>query len=319
MKQFPRPAQASRKYFYFFIGFVSLVVLMDLAGGVRSVDSQRSAAEAKEKKLLEDYKALFYDDPTTSLPTATTKASDSQAQQSKINPISPLMTFSNATTEATAANAPNPTKASPDYPSQITVPGSFTGTVASISVVLHNVNSNGGSFSSVAFTGFVLVAPSGKSMEIMGGVGDGTDGGGLSNVTITFQDGNGAVAPPNNVAISPNTGSKNWKPSSNGSSSSPEPHNYLAPAGTPQFFAATHGSATMNSVFVGEAAAGTWKIYLEDFFGDPVSFSSWDLVLTASAAAGTTTTVTSSLNPSFTSGANSSVTLTATVSSGTNG
>jgi hypothetical protein len=59
MKQFPRPAQASRKYFYFFVGLVSLLVLMDLAGGVRSVDSKPSAAEANEKKQRELMRALF--------------------------------------------------------------------------------------------------------------------------------------------------------------------------------------------------------------------------------------------------------------------
>src|SRR5258708_18186643 len=91
MKQFPRPAQASRKYFYFFIGLISLVVLMGLAGGasLRSVDSQRSAVDAKEEKLREEYKALFYDGPPTTPATATAKASDSQTQQSKSNPVTP--------------------------------------------------------------------------------------------------------------------------------------------------------------------------------------------------------------------------------------
>ena len=61
MKQFARPEQASRKYFYFFIGLISLVVMTGLAGGVRSVDSKRSAAEVKEKEPRELEKALFVD------------------------------------------------------------------------------------------------------------------------------------------------------------------------------------------------------------------------------------------------------------------
>jgi hypothetical protein len=131
MKQFPRPAQASRKYIYFFIGLISLVALMDLAGGVRSVDSKRSAAEAKEKKQRELAKALFVDGLATSPEIATAKASDSQAQPSKINPITPLMTFTNSSPTATTTNGTSLTAASP-YPSTITVPGSFTGTVSDI-------------------------------------------------------------------------------------------------------------------------------------------------------------------------------------------
>jgi hypothetical protein len=90
MKQFPRPAhasrpaQASRKYFYFFIGLVSLVLLMNLAGGVssRSLDAKRSAAEAKEKKLRELEKALFLGGLATSPQTATSKALFSSPRRS---------------------------------------------------------------------------------------------------------------------------------------------------------------------------------------------------------------------------------------------
>ena len=64
---------------------------------------------------------------------------------------------------------------------------------------------------------------------------------------------------------------------------------------------------------------GAWSLYLVDDGGefashDDISISGWSLIFTLnSAATSTTTTLSSNLNPSFTSGANSSVTLTATV------
>jgi Bacterial Ig-like domain (group 3) len=222
-------------------------------------------------------------------------------------------TFTNSSSTATTTNGTSATQASP-YPSTITVPGSFTGTVSTISVVLHGLTTDGNTRNSLAFSGLVLVAPSGKSMEILGGAGDGTDAGpGLTNVKVTIQDGGTAVLPPNNLSIS--AGDKVWKPSSYGAAADPEPHSYIT-IGTPQFFATTQGSATMNSVFVGETAAGTWKLYLEAFKGDPVSFSSWDLVLTAVSASGTTTVVSSTQNPTFTTSPTNSATITATVTSG---
>src|SRR5258708_2079822 len=108
-------------------------------------------------------------------------------------------------------NGTSPTAAN-TYPTTVTVGAS--GTVATISVVLHNLVTDGNTRSSLCFGGLVLVAPSGKSMEIFGNMnGDCSDGGGLNLPTLTFQDGKGAVLPPNNgTPVSPNTTPKKRKP-----------------------------------------------------------------------------------------------------------
>ena len=61
-------------------------------------------------------------------------------------------------------------------------------------------------------------------------------------------------------------------------------------------------------------------LYVMDNSGTLVTINGWDLILTVNAAAvSTSTSLSTSLNPSYTSGNNSSVTLTATVSSSNGG
>src|SRR5258708_32611264 len=129
-------------------------------------------------------------------------------------------------TSRTAANT---------YPTTVTV--GAAGTVATISVVLHNLVTDGNTRSSLTFAGLVLVAPSGKSMEIFGNMnGDGSDGGGLNLPTLTFQDGNGAVLPPNNgTAISPNNTPKKRKPTAFGTGSVTGTPRHINPATAPVF------------------------------------------------------------------------------------
>ncbi|HEY6391652.1 MAG TPA: Ig-like domain-containing protein, partial [Bryobacteraceae bacterium] len=101
---------------------------------------------------------------------------------------------------------------------------------------------------------------------------------------------------------------------------------FPSPAPTPTY--ATPGppatNATFASQFTGITANGTWTLYAAGLhgageagtIGANASSASWSLAITFTNAQGTNTTVASNLNPSFTSGANSLVTLTATVTSG---
>ena len=82
----------------------------------------------------------------------------------------------------------------------------------------------------------------------------------------------------------------------------------------------------MASVFGGANVNGTWNVYLADDagflfgLGANVSFTSFDLIITFSAATTpSTTTLTPSVTSPFTSGAGSSEVLTATVTSGATG
>src|SRR6202042_3033085 len=77
--------------------------------------------------------------------------------------------------------------------------------------------------------------------------------------------------------------------------------------------------ATFASTFNGTNPNGTWSLYVITTQGGDGTGSiagGWSLNITTASAVSTTTTLVSNNNPSFASGANSSVTLTATVTSG---
>jgi hypothetical protein len=210
--------------------------------------------------------------------------------------------------------------------------------VTCVSVVLNGVTSNGSGtapngdgYASMENAYFMLTGPGGQQVEFLGATGDGTDGNdnptssgaGLSGVNITVADNASGVAPEAGVAIWPHTGPVTVKPSSY--SNSPNVTEGNPPLGNSSQWAQTDGTATFTKQFVtAEAVAnGNWKLSLTDndpfTGGDPVSVTSWTLVLTTeeTSNASTTTSLSSSStnNTSFTSGANSSVTLTATVTS----
>src|SRR6266404_4329689 len=202
----------------------------------------------------------------------------------------------------------------PPYPSQITVPGSVTGTVTSVRVVLHGLAADGNNGLSTQGLGILLVAPDGRQLEIHRATGNGGDT--LTNVTLNIADSNSLLMPDQNSAWPALTGAINVKPTAYSDATSPT--NYVSPGpGFPAHTSAPAGSDTLTSVFTGSVAAGTWKLYVVDhYLSDAVSFTSWDLILTVAATqTSTTTVVTSNPNPSFTAGANSSVGLTANVSS----
>jgi hypothetical protein len=168
--------------------------------------------------------------------------------------------------------------------------------------------------------GLMLVSPSGRNMEILRCVGDGNTG--ENNITVTLED--GATAAPNCQTAMTAWTSGTYAP---GSYPTDEIEPNYTQAGAPALLhsAATNGTSTLNSVngvFTGDAINGNWKLYLvsDAFFETDVQFSSWDISITyTSASMPSTTTLTPSTTTAFTSGGNSSVTLTATVTSGATG
>jgi hypothetical protein len=202
-------------------------------------------------------------------------------------------------------------------------------TITCVSVVLNGVTSNGSANSSMEYASFMLTAPSGQKLEFLGATGDGTDGdnlndsqSGLLNAKITVADNAGTPAATYNNYWTPQNGTFVVRPGSyyitSGENNPP-----LPVGGNSSDWAASDGSATFTSAFTtGATPTGGWTLSLTDNNKgadgpDPVSVSSWSLVMTTvvTANVGTTTTLGSSLNPSFTSSPSNSVTLTATVSS----
>ena len=225
------------------------------------------------------------------------------------------------------------------YPSTITVPSSVTGTVSKIEVQLNGMLSNGtGNYGSVQNTEIMLEAPNGAQFELMGGVGDSYDEGshsvtycddnpsntlptgtcGLQGVNILIGAGAGFSAMPSNGSLQ-QTGTADYLPSSYWAG---EPYGWNNVGFVDVNYPQTDGGATLASVFEssgGVTAAGAWKLYMIDYLGDPVEINGWDLILTLNASeVGTTTTVTSNLQPAYTASPNNSVTFTATVTSGGN-
>jgi hypothetical protein len=215
--------------------------------------------------------------------------------------------------------------------SYLTVSGA-TGPVTSVQVVLNGVTSsvadwagynenNENVYSSVFYTTFVLEDPAGNQLALLGSTGSGYDA--MNGVTITIKDG-ATVAPPLNVpnygGAWPATGSVTVAPSSYWELENIVPLYDSAAADLAQ----TDGSATLTSKFTGATANGTWTLHLADsdqtidyplYVTDPVSISGWQLILTYSNLPSTTTTVSSSVNPTYTASTGDSTTLTATVDS----
>ncbi len=211
--------------------------------------------------------------------------------------------------------------------STITVPAG--GEVASICVDLNGVTSSGQlGAQSMLYAAFLLTSPdSTNSVVLLSATGDGIDGddagdsgSGLDGVNISVSDAGSTAAPCGtgcngqaSTTTWPHIGSISVRPSSywieaHGGADPP-----LGVAGNwPQ----TDGSATFASAINGAVATGVWTLTLIDTNGDPISVSSWDIVMTTVETASTVTALTSSVNPSFTSAPNGSVTLAATVTGG---
>lgn len=217
-------------------------------------------------------------------------------------------------------------------PATSTVNVPAIGVVASICVDLNGVTSSAqGGAQSMLFAALMLTTPGAtNSLVLLSATGNGIDGDGagdsgsaLAGVNISVSDAAPLNAPCGNPsacgqisnALWPHSGNISVLPGSYWMEAQGGADPPLAVAGDwPQ----SDGSATFASAIEGAVATGAWTLTLVDTNGDPVSLSSWDIVLTT-VPAGTATSLTSSLNPSFTGPPNGSVTLTATVVAGSAG
>jgi len=119
----------------------------------------------------------------------------------------------------------------PPYPSQITVPGSVTGTVTSVRVVLHGLAADGNNGLSTQGLGILLVAPDGRQLEIHRATGNGGDT--LTNVTLNIADSNSLLMPDQNSAWPALTGAINVKPTAYSDATSPTITSVPAPGSPP--------------------------------------------------------------------------------------
>lgn len=203
--------------------------------------------------------------------------------------------------------------------STLTISGATGDSIASLKIVLNGVTSDGescGTCWSLLVAEFYLQAPNGgPTLELLGDVGDGTDGddtqdagSGLKNATITIQD--GATPAPNGLPISPQGGSFTYEPSAYF-----EGNGQTTPLGTAIDWPQSDGSATLNGRFGGTGInnGDKWTLTVVNLDGytTPITVSSWEMIVTYATTTPTSTSVSSNLNPAFTS---NSVTLTATIS-----
>ena len=200
--------------------------------------------------------------------------------------------------------APLPPTAGSPYPSTIAVSG-VSGTISKVVVRLNGVNHNRADDMDI-----LLVGPTGAKFVLL------SDAGGtavpLVNATITFDD----AAATQIGDIGP-LATGTFRPSAY----APSPDVFPLPAPTgPYQSAAPEGSATLASVFNGTDANGTWSLYVIDDIANGGQIANvsggWNLDITTVPDVATTTTITSSPNPSFTTAPNNVVTFTATVTSG---
>jgi len=218
-------------------------------------------------------------------------------------------TFSNTTSltiPGSGTGNANPSSPASLYPSGIVVSG-VVGTVSKVTVTL-----NGLSHAVPDDIDILLVAPTGAQLDLFSDVGGTTA---AASVTITLDDAAASQLPNSGPLVS-----GTFQPTSVNSGISPNTDNFPSPApavSSPADFAAPFGSATLATKFNGINPNGTWNLYIvDDKLGDTGSLSGgWSITITTASAAGTVTTVNSSLNPSFTSAPNNSVTFAATVTS----
>jgi hypothetical protein len=189
-------------------------------------------------------------------------------------PTASAASFSNPTAITIPAGAPTTTMgpASP-YPSAVTV-SNVQGTITKVKVTLI-----GYSHTVPADVGAVLIAPGGRSLELMNcSGGDPTP----APIDLTFDD---QAATQIAQVPAPTTGS--YRPADHCA----EANSYAAPGpgtnyGNP---GPAHGSApfaTLASAFNGVNPNGAWKLFVQDFEGGDYGTISggWSLNVTAAAA-----------------------------------
>lgn len=185
------------------------------------------------------------------------------------------------------------------YPSKLSVSG-LSGTINNMTLQLKGLT--GGRGDDVEL---LLVGPNGAKFVVMNDVG-GINA--MSNLNIDLNDG-AATLLPDDTALS----SGLFRPTAVNSTAA----NFPAPAPAPSYsFAAPFGASTFAANFNGASPNGSWQLFLADDAGGgaPISLEAgYCIAFTTTSDPATTTSVSSSLNPSFTTAPNNSVTFTATV------
>ena len=192
------------------------------------------------------------------------------------------------------------------YPSNINVSG-LTGTISNVNVTLSNAT-----YSFSQDIDALLVGPSGQTLILVADLGpNGGPSAGANNSTLTLSD---AGTLP--TMTTPWGSASTFKPVNFGGFN--EVWESPAPAG-PYGDPGTAGTgATLGSVFDGADPNGTWSLYVITTSGGDGTGAiagGWSLDVTTANLTGTSTTVSSSNNPSFTAAPNNSVTFTADVTS----
>ncbi len=224
------------------------------------------------------------------------------------------------------------------YPTTITVSGG-SGTASVVTLTVHTYTSTVGGVgaspggNSSQSVGLLLVSPTGRALEVMRSTG--TSSTAQSSLTFTIADSGAASFPDSNTVWS--TGGT-FKPTANpgtgtnenGAGATPpgvEPNYHTNNLGgtttAPASFhsAAPNGTSTFASVFAGDSVNGTWSLFLaDDYSRTGISFASWDIAITFSAASSpSTTTLTPNPTTPYTTSPGNSAVLTAQVTSGATG
>ncbi|HEY3740758.1 MAG TPA: Ig-like domain-containing protein, partial [Bryobacteraceae bacterium] len=223
--------------------------------------------------------------------------------------------------------ASNATNFANNFPATLVIPSGAApagSTVSSISLRLNGYTSTtGGGDGASRDVGILLESPDGRILQVISRIGSAASA--QTNLTITIADGGANLpAPPSNAWTTSGTfapGNYSGLSGLDGDRDGEDNPNYSAGGGPSSFHtAAPFGTSTMAGVFNGATVVGTWKVYLADDAGNlnglgaDVKFTSFDLIIGFSAASTpSSTSLSPSLTTSFTSGSNSSVTLTATV------
>jgi hypothetical protein len=223
------------------------------------------------------------------------------------------------------------------YPSSNVVSG-MSGTISSVQVRL-----NGLSHTDPDDLDMVLVSPDGTAFVFWSDVGGvrltnnacptAPFACSISNFTITVSDSGTTLLPDGNGGTGQDAGvlanNTTYRPANHGTGADSFPDSGVtvsaanSAANSPTFTTGLGGTATFASRFGGSGNVnGEWRLYiaLDSCCGptrsDPGSLASWSLILTTNVAdAATTTSLTSTVNPSF---VGNNVTITATVTSGGN-
>ena len=249
---------------------------------------------------------------TSSIPmqlASDTNALQRKQRERRVVPPQPLVVVTNS-----AAITINNNAAATPYPSNITVSG-VSGTITDVNVILHNV-----SVPRASDLDILLVGPGGQKFVVTSDAGGNTSV--ITNVTATFDS--------QSATVFGDSGGTGWGAPNTSSTSRPANYSGLtdtfpapAPAGPYQHPVdgdlGASGTATFDSVFDGANPNGTWSLYVVDDSAAGTAGSiagGWSLDITTANLAVTSTTLTSSVNPSFTAAPNGQTTLTATVTSG---